>query len=394
MNTIFLTNTGLVMQYYDLTEYLRLSAILNYQLSAKQVNWNSISSIILGKSPSSLRKQSTLTKTIIYLNDLYGTKKRRLGSLAVLHPMRTSVLLSRATKYLSLLEILTALLHDVFEDFKPENYVNTNWPANDQPMQSFLENVYDEEKIELQKRMQWLTKIEGESYYSYIGRLLDFAIDTPEIVRVKLADRLDNSLDLRIDLEDPLQGADFFEHVFQLMFNNSYQGYNPQMPHVSIVALNGAERLYQLFKNTVLMSLIRQKNAAKDDAIVQDLFENLANASVKEAQRIDLHLFGYHKRSPVDLRILLKETMDYVQKGGVSMITAPNSGYKLDGLFMSCFDDPDSKSKKNKLAKLYEDKSLMIQAALAFIIIFLSFKNDNNFYIQGISANGVKPNNK
>jgi len=33
----------------------------------------------------------------------------------------------------------------------------------------------------------------------------------------------------------------------------------------------------------------------------------------------------------------------------------------------------------------------MLQASVAFIVIFLSFLNDKNYYIQGISAEGIEP---
>jgi hypothetical protein len=33
----------------------------------------------------------------------------------------------------------------------------------------------------------------------------------------------------------------------------------------------------------------------------------------------------------------------------------------------------------------------MLEAAIAFIVIFLSFLNDEKFYIKGISAEGIEP---
>jgi hypothetical protein len=33
----------------------------------------------------------------------------------------------------------------------------------------------------------------------------------------------------------------------------------------------------------------------------------------------------------------------------------------------------------------------MLEAAVAFIVIFLSFLNDQEYYIQGISAEGIEP---
>jgi hypothetical protein len=40
---------------------------------------------------------------------------------------------------------------------------------------------------------------------------------------------------------------------------------------------------------------------------------------------------------------------------------------------------------------LYQNKPLMLETSVAFIVIFLSFLNDENFYIRGISAEGIEP---
>ena len=60
---------------------------------------------------------------------------------------------------------------------------------------------------------------------------------------------------------------DFFEVVFQTVYTNIYKGYRPERLHQTTLVLNGAQRLYQLLKNIVLMSLIRQRKAAVTDSI-------------------------------------------------------------------------------------------------------------------------------
>jgi len=286
---------------------------------------------------------------------------------------------------------MTSLLHDNFEDVKPQQFKDADWTRFDEQFQTFLKEIPEGDRTDLGDRLQWLTIQPDETYYGYIGRLLDQAQDTPEVVRVKLVDRLDNTFDMRVDIEDPLQETDFFEHIFQMMFSNTYQGYNPDKPHSPIVALNGAERLYQLFKNIVLMSLVRQKQASVNDAVVQGIFDTLAHASIKEAQRIALHIFGYHDISVAAFRELILETMAYTQKGGIDSITTPSRGHPLDGLSMAVFDNPKPRTRKRRLTELYKDKPLMIETAIAFIVIFLSFLNNRDFYVHGISAEGVHP---
>ena len=161
-------------------------------------------------------------------------------------------------------------------------------------------------------------------------------------MHVKLADRLDNTLDMRIDLEDPLAGVDFFQNIFQLLFVNNYRGYKPANDHPPASAMNGARRLYQLFKNTVLLSLIRQHNSIHSDHALSVLFEAVCDASLQEAQRTLIHLIGFHV-------------------------------------------------KERQLDILYQDKKLMIQASIAFVVIFLHFLNDSQYYIHGISLEGIEP---
>ena len=45
----------------------------------------------------------------------------------------------------------------------------------------------------------------------------------------------------------------------------------------------------------------------------------------------------------------------------------------------------------NRYNILYQNKSLMIEASIAFVVIFLHFLNDAKYYVQGISAEGIEP---
>ena len=119
-------------------------------------------------------------------------------------------------------------------------------------LRDLLRRIDPTDQWYLMERLEWLTRREGEPYFGYIGRLLERAKKTPEVVRVKLADRLDNTLDTRIEIGDPMEGVDFFETVFKVMFLPGFRGYNPGCPHPARSPVSGAYRLYQLFKNSVL----------------------------------------------------------------------------------------------------------------------------------------------
>ena len=382
------------MECYNLDSFLKISALLNYQLSAKPLNWNNITYILLEGKRLAPRDEGILLHACEYLGKIYGRKKRDLGPFSILHPLRATALLSHAAKEVNLLDIITCLLHDHFEDFDPINLNDTHWIKLEQLFQSLLAEISESRRKRLMQHLEWLTREPAETYNHYIGHLLDQARNAPEVVRVKLADRLDNTFDMRIDLQDPLKGVDFFEVVFQTMFTHIYKGYRPERVHQTTLVLNGAQRLYQLFKNIVLMSLIRQRKAAVTDPISLGLFQTLAEASMREAQRITLHIFGYHETSVSALRAILKETMEYAESGGLEEVTLPQNGRRLDGLFMSVFDKPNRAERNKQLSALYQNKTLMIEVAVSFVIIFLNFLNDANYFVHGISSEGIRPESR
>ena len=387
------------MPLYDFSEFLKLSSALNYNLSATSLNrYNVLMFIVDGKHFHSNDTEDRASKHILmealnYLFNAYSQKRRRLGPLAVLHPLRTAALFARNFNTLNLIDLLSALLHDILEDIKPVDFETSNWKDLEEQLYRLLKQLPSEDERALMNRLVHLTKLNEESYYRYIGRLLEHSGDAFQLIQVKLADRLDNTLDMRIDLQDPLKGIDFFQNIFQLLFVNNYRGYIPATSHPPPTAINGARRLYQLFKNAVLLSLIRQKIAVEEDPISQLLFDAVCMASLKEAQRTLIHLIGYHFKDIKGQRTLLIEVMDYCYSGGTATVTVPDADQMLDGLFSSYFAHAPPSVRNQKLDILYEDKPLMIQASLAFVTIFLSFMNDSKFYVAGISAEGITPKN-
>jgi hypothetical protein len=379
------------MPLYELNAFLRLSADLHYQLVVKPTNWSSVLEIILQERHLRMPIEAIIIETMQYLDQVYGRKKRRLGAHAIIHPLRATALLARSMTEPYYLDLLAALLHDRFEDFNPPKTPADFDACIDEGLRSILKKLPGEEQWFLMERLHWLTKRNGESYYQYIGRMLAEASHTPEAVRVKLADRLDNTLDMRMDLQDTFDHVDFFEQLFKMMFLPNFKGHKSEHTHPVPSSMNGAERLYQLFKNIILVSLVRQKRAAEGDAVCHTLFEVLIKASIREAQRIAMHISAYHQTDINKLRELVIETMSYVQDGGIDAVTSPAIGKKLDGLMVQKFDDPDKRSRKKKLLELYEDKDLMVEASIAFIVIFYSFLNDPDYYVHGISETGIHP---
>ena len=378
------------MLLHDLTDFLRLSAALHLQLSADVVGRENILLIITNRIPlEQSDHREVLLKVFDYLIDAYGTQRRLVGPPAILHPLRATALLTLASGKPQLLDMLTELLHDYFEDITVDALGRDRFENVRSRFSSLLKTIDPTDEWYLMERLDHLTIRENESYYRYIGRLLDQAAATRELVRVKLADRLDNTLDLHLEVEDSLRDVDFFRVIFQILFLLSGSGYDPGCEHPVTPPLNGAQRLYQLFKNAVLLSMIREKRFAVEDPSARRLFEALALASMYEAQRITLHIMAYHVTGTERQRELLMEVLGYAQEGGMMRITSPSSQYSLDGLFMERFDHVDSKIRNVHLDTLYRDKGLMLQAALSFVVIFLNFVNSPDYWIRGISNRGI-----
>ena len=262
-------------------------------------------------------------------------------------------------------------------------------------METQLYGLFDrmvpEDESSLTENMLSLTRLGNESYYQYIGRLLENARQAPEIIEVKLADRLDNTLDLRIDLEDPLARIDFFENIYQILFVNNFKGYVPKWEHSPATAINGAKRLYQLFKNAVLLSLIRQYAPDTGPHSQKILFDAVSEVGLNEAQRTLVHLISYHVKDVPTQRRLILEAMEYCYSGKSDLVTKPDGKQLLDGLFTTYFGHKSSQVRRQQLDILYQNKYLMLEATVAFMVIFLSFLNDQNYYIKGISAEGIEP---
>ncbi len=385
------------MPLFDLTEFFKLSSALNYNLSAASLNRSNLLIYItdnkrLDDDDNKDRdKRAIVMEALGYLFSAYRQKRRRLGPMAVLHPLRATALFTRTRPSLDLVELLTLLFHDILEDVKASQFDVHEWKTMEGQFYGLFDRMDPEDESRLTANLLSLTRHDTESYYEYIGRLLENAQKAPEIVEVKLADRLDNTLDLRIDLEDPLARIDFFENIFQIMFVNNYKGYTPKMNHSPATAINGAKRLYQLFKNAVLLSLIRRYGPETEQRSQKLLFDAVAEAGLNEAQRTLVHLISYHVKDLSTQRDLILETMGYCYSGRSDLVTKPDGRQLLDGLFSTYFGHQSSQERREQLDILYQNKNLMLESAVAFIVIFLSFLNDEKFYIQGISAEGIEP---
>jgi hypothetical protein len=181
----------LTMPLYDLTEFLKLSSVLNYNLSAASLNrYNVLLFILEEKRLHSKEKQDRLYKSIVmealgFLFGAYSQKRRRLGPMAVIHPIRAAALYCRAEKKIGPVGLLTALFHDVLEDIHPGKFENRLWKEMESELFGILNRLGARNEQRLTENLVNLTKLEEESYYEYIGRLLDHCEDSTELVEIK-----------------------------------------------------------------------------------------------------------------------------------------------------------------------------------------------------------------
>ena len=246
------------MPLFDLTEFLKLSSVLNYNLSAASLNrYNVMMYLIGGKSldedaTGDREKKGIVMEALGYLFQAYSQKRRRLGPSAVLHPLRATALLVRSADKLNMVVLMSTLFHDILEDIKPVDFEIRRWKEMEGQLDSLLERMAPEDEGQLMDDLVCLTRLETETYYHYIGRLLDSTRGRPEVVQVKLADRLDNTLDMRIELQDPLLAINFFQNIFQLMFVNNYRGYIPDEDNCEHRGERQISLLLRVFRCSIL----------------------------------------------------------------------------------------------------------------------------------------------
>ncbi len=372
----------------ELQDFMVLSATINYQLTSSPVNWPAV--LALARDSAFARPgDEELIRLLDYLHEAYGTSTRRLGPLAVLHPIRTAALLYRAVPDVPISDLVTALLHDKEEDLTEDRYHPKAWKRLEARYQTEILNM--DPAWNMQERIHALTRHDREDYFGYLGRIMDAAEANPDLVRIKLADRLDNTLDLSVDVRSATRDVDCFELVFDVLFTSSHLGQRLPLAHPVTGRINGSRRLYQLYKNAVFLSILRQRGKDRVDPPAALLFQALAHSSLRQARQILVHLFMFHITTTHHQRALLAEAMDYCQSERIAQVHPADHPHRLDGVFDTVFNIPDRKKLKRSLDKLYADKAMMSLVAIAFAATFSSFRNDPDFCIEGIDQAGLHP---
>lgn len=371
-------------------EFLTLSAKINYQLSARLLRAPVLLSLVLGPANLPDDEQNALLVAFQAIQAGYDQDRRRLGTPGVLHPLRAAALLARTMKRPTLNDLLAALFHDKEEDLTEEALGAERHGRMQEHFAQLRAMLPDGVRERLDQDIRWLSN-HTPSYSAYVGQLVDHARDLPELLHVKFCDRIDNTFD--VHLQHPgVSRYNFYRAVFDILFLPNFRGVSMGKFHFMPDSSEGVMLLSQLFKNTILLAMVRNHGLDRLDLTTERLFIGLAVAGIREAQWLALELFNTEYASVARQRELLLSVMEYCASGGIASVRRPGSPgtSELDGVFVQ-FTSGTKADQKKMLASLFKDRERLARMALAFIVVFASFINDREYTLEGINRSGATP---
>jgi len=356
-------------------------------LSAEVPNEGALLALVTG--PAQVPDLEELRQAVRIVRLGYGKTRRKIGPMAVLHPLRTAALLSRGMPNPDSLDLLGALLHDKDEDLPLERIPKENREEFTSLFNTLLDKIGKEQQWYLGERLALLTREPGLSYQAYLIRLLDAAGGMPDLLHVKLADRLDNTLDHHIHRPGVLR-YNFYRNLFDLFFVPVYKGVRIRQYHFLPEPKEGALLLAQLFKNALFLSLMRITGRCKLDDTSSALFDAIAIASIREAQWLALELIAMHDEKDMPaLRKEFIETMEYSYSGGSTQVHAVGVEGGLAGFFLERFANTRGQDRRDAITELYMNRDYLIRVVVTFIATFSAFLNDPEFSIEGIDRESI-----
>jgi len=368
-------------------EFLILSAEINYQLTAHELKVGALLALVLG--PAEAADPQALFDTVVCLHIGYGNQTRRIGPPAILHPLRTAAILARVMKRPTTLDLLCALLHDKEEDLVRQRLGDEDFDRLEHEFASMLRRIDADQRWYLGERLNLLRRRDDQRYSEYLGTILDNARRMPDLLHVKLTDRLDNTLD--IHLQTPgITRLNFYRTIFDILFLPDYPGVQLSEYHYLPPDDELAILVSQMFKNANFMSLLRKEGLDRLDEPTSALFDALAIANIREAQWILLELFATALTDVQLQREILREVMDYSASGGTISVTPRERGHRLDGIFIENYGGVSDQERRVRILELLQDKEQIARITVAFIALFSSFLNDPGFYLHGIDRAGIR----
>lgn len=362
--------------------FLDISADIAYRLSGAAFDPRALLDIILLGLPSDSIEESILVQALSAVHAGYGDHHRRLGPLAVIHPIRTAAILVRVTHDPCLRNLLVALLHDRDEDLTEDRIGPARWKAMQRELKLLDDMLDSETRMAIEERVTLLTRHEDQPYPTYLTEMMAQG-DMVDLIRVKMADRLDNTLDIGVRRHGvPDQGV--FGVVFDTLFLPGYEGLRPPYRYVPMLKAEGVQVLANLFKNAQFISLFRFAGYTASGPTAQ-LCDALTLASLRIAKFLVQDAFvslDVHEQ-----RRAVHVVKDYCMQGGLDAVRKADGDESLDGLFLDQYGDKEGR--KNRLKEIFDNRPLLARVGLVFLAVFSNFYNNPHFYIEGIDADGI-----
>jgi hypothetical protein len=202
-------------------------------------------------------------------------------------------------------------------------------------------------------------------------------------LRVKLADRLDNTLDVGVS-HHVIPGRGVFAWLFDALFLPNYSGPRVPFRHVPLTQDEGVQLLANLFKNAEFVSLLRTENCNVEGSTAR-LLDALLLSSLRTASFVvqDALAFGLDVPSHQGT---IEAVREYCLSGGLTAVR-PAGGHPLDGLFVERYGE--GHGRKERLKAIFNDRYLFARVGIIFLGIFESFLSDDLFRIEGINRGGI-----
>ena len=367
--------------------FLTLSAKINYQLSARSLKAPVLMSLVLGPSTFDARGHAVLLEAFAALRAGYDDDRRRLGTPGILHPLRAAALLARTHDRLTLEGLLAALLHDKEEDLTEAELGPERYGRMQEHYGAMLALLSPVERDRVEDSVRCLSNHRA-TYSAYMGQVTDNARRIPELLHVKLVDRIDNTFD--VHLQHPgVSNYNFYRAVFDILFLPTFRGVSMGRFHFMPDVAEGVMLLSQLFKDTLLLAMLRNEGLDRQDETTWRLFVGLAVAGIREAQWLALELFNTVYDDVQRQRALLLDVMDYCASGGIDSVRVESARSDLDGVFVG-FTSGTRAEQKRMLTELFQDHERLARMSLAFIVVFASFINDPAYTLRGVGREGAR----
>ena len=277
-------------------------------------------------------------------------------------------------------DLLATLLHDRDEDLTEEIIGTKQFGSMQVEMHQLQSLLTPDERWFLGERLALLTHRPEHTYNEYLARLMEQSQQMPDLLRAKLADRLDNTLDVGVNLHGlPDHGA--YGNVFDLMFLPGYPGLKAPESYVPLSAAEIRQILANLFKNAEFVNLLRTEGC-----FMAGTTKFLAHDIVVASTRIARFLLqdALVTLQVAEQRGVVDAVHHYCAGGGLTGVYQEGR-HRFDGLFLG-----NKQQRKDRIGVMVTDRQTRAEIALLFLTVFSAFRTDPGYQIQGIDRSGVR----